>query len=61
MIKGGPKRQKQKLNTMNKKEFNYVSPAAIVKEIQAEGMLCVSALQGVAFTIKPWEEDSFTW
>ena len=46
---------------MNKKEFNYVSPAAIVKEIQTEGVLCASLIQGVAFTIDEWENGSFSW
>lgn len=46
---------------MNKKEFNYVSPTATVKEMQTEGVLCVSNLKGLAFTIEPWEEGSFTW
>ena len=47
---------------MNKKEFNYVSPTATVKEMQVEGVLCGSFLQGVAFTINEWETDnSFSW
>lgn len=48
---------------MNKKEFNYVSPTATVKEMQAEGVLCASLLNGVAFTIEEWgkEDDPFSW
>ena len=29
---------------MNKKDNNYVSPTAMVKEMQTEGVLCFSAL-----------------
>ena len=46
---------------MNKKEFNYVSPTATIKEIQSEGVLCASALKGVAFTIDEWDNGSFSW
>jgi hypothetical protein len=36
------KYKKKQNYTMNKKEFNYVSPTATVKEMQAEGVLCMS-------------------
>ena len=46
---------------MIKKDFNYVSPTATVKEMQTEGVLCASLIQGVAFTIDEWENGSFSW
>jgi hypothetical protein len=59
------KYKKKQNYTMNKKEFNYVSPTATVKEMQAEGVLCISAnlfIRENGATFQDWEEDNtFQW
>lgn len=42
---------------------SYVSPTAIVKEIQAEGVLCMSinAITKSEYGFQDWEERDFTW
>ena len=48
---------------MNKKEFNYVSPTATVKEMQTEGVLCMSinAITKSEYGFQDWVERDFTW
>ena len=46
---------------MNKKEFNYVSPTATVKEMQTEGVLCMSMIGKLSFSqTEEWKEVDFT-
>ena len=44
---------------MNKNNFNYVSPTATVREIQAEGVLCMSFgfMKGVP-QLEEWNEET---
>ena len=47
---------------MNKKEFNYVSPTATIKEIQSEGVLCMSIVGKLSFSQnEEWIENDLTW
>ena len=50
---------------MNKNNFNYVSPAATVREIQAEGVLCMSfgAMQVLSgeSQFETWTEEELKW
>ena len=48
---------------MNKKEFNYVSPTAMVKEMQTEGVLCMSInmLMKQEFGHESWGTDDNLW
>lgn len=46
---------------MNKKEFNYVSPTATVKEMQAEGVLCMSFRLMNDYQHEAWTEDDLDW
>ena len=48
---------------MIKKDFNYVSPTATVKEMQTEGVLCMSLslLQQQSFGHEEWLEKSMSW
>ena len=48
---------------MNKKDDNYVSPTAMVKEMQTEGVLCMSInmLMQQDFGHEAWGTDSDLW
>ena len=48
---------------MNKKEFNYVSPTATIKEIQTEGVLCMSInmLMQQDFGHEAWGNEDLGW
>ena len=48
---------------MNKNNFNYVSPTATVREIQAEGVLCMSlnTLKRTDFGHETWGTDDDLW
>ena len=46
---------------MNKKDLNYVSPTAMVKEMQTEGVLCMSFMQLKEFQHEAWNESDLDW
>ena len=48
---------------MNKKEFNYVSPTATVKEMQTEGVLCMSFVGKLSSISQneEWIENNLDW
>ena len=50
---------------MNKKDLNYVSPTAMVKEMQTEGVLCISAnlfIKNNGASFQDWgEEVNLEW
>ena len=48
---------------MNKKDLNYVSPTAMVKEMQTEGVLCISlnTIRNSEYGFQDWVERDFTW
>ena len=48
---------------MNKKDFNYVSPVATVKEMHVEGVLCMSVgvLMQHDFGHETWSTGDLSW